>query len=381
MRIVRDKLPINAHNRIATPYQADPSSPRLVLAMPHLRRRAFTLVELLVVIAIIGVLVALLLPAIQAAREAARRQQCANNLKNLALGAINCHDINDHFLTGGWGWFWVGDANRGGGKEQPGGWVFNVLPFVELNQMHALAGDGNPNGITTQQKNGALRLIQSPLDLIRCPSRRHGNVHPKPQDGAYYARNCSNASSAAAAIAGRSDYAINCGDRNIVEVGAGPDASTDYTQADRFNWIYDPQGNVARPSSQTDAFNRMLTGIAFERSEVGVHHIEDGTSATYLIGEKYLNPLAYETGNDPGDNETWCTGFNNDNYRSGFDLPVVDTPGVAYQNRFGSAHPTGWHMSWCDGHVDYQSYDIDQFVHRGNANRSDGGRPFGAPQR
>ncbi len=346
--------------------------------MPHLRQRAFTLVELLVVIAIIGVLVALLLPAIQAAREAARRQQCANNLKNLALGAINCHDINNHFLTGGWGWFWVGDANRGSSRNQPGGWVFNVLPFVELNQMHALAGDGNPAEITTQQRDGALRLIQSPLDLIRCPSRRHGNVHPKPVDGAYYARNCSNASSAAEAVAGRSDYAINCGDRDLTEDGAGPDASRDYTTADRTVWRFTSQGDLA---ANPNDLNNKLTGVSFVRSEVGVQHIEDGTSMTYLIGEKYLNPVNYETGQDSGDNETWCTGFNNDNFRTGFDVPLVDTPGLQAQNRFGSAHPTGWFMSWCDGHVDYQSYDIDRFVHRGNANRSDGGRPFGAPLR
>src|SRR5690606_17819426 len=148
------------------------------------------------------------------------------------------------FPTGGWGYFWVGDADRGFDRDQPGGWVFNILPFIEQASLYALAADGDSDRITAQQKENTLRVVTTPLDVIRCPSRRLYNVLPKPFDNGYYANNCK-ALPANQATAGRSDYAINCGDRDKTEGDAGPNGQgspTNHAAAATFNWNWDSFG-------------------------------------------------------------------------------------------------------------------------------------------
>jgi prepilin-type N-terminal cleavage/methylation domain-containing protein len=372
--------------RMPSPTPKMPSNAKTTSALRTGARplHGFTLVELLVVIAIIGVLVALLLPAVQAAREAARRQQCANNLKQLGLGGQNYLSAHGNFPTGGWGYFWVGDADRGFGSDQPGGWVYNILPFIEQATLHAVAADGDKENITAGQKDNALRVVTTPLATIRCPSRRQFNVLPKPFDSGYYANNCK-ALPEAQATAGRSDYAINAGDRDQTEGDAGPygkGAPTNHAAAKTYNWHWDSFGYLKTPGAFNESIHpEFLSGVSFRRSEIGEKNVTDGLSNTYLIGEKYLSIPNYETGLDLADNETWCTGFNNDNFRCAYNPPIsdgmVDTD--ATRNQFGSSHPSGWYVAWCDAHVSFESFDVDKFVHRGNANRADGGRPFQAP--
>ncbi len=342
-------------------------------------RGAFTLIELLVSISIISILIGMLLPAVQSARESSRIIHCKNNLKQLSLASYNHHDVHGHFPTGGWGWFWVGDPDRGYGKNQPGGWIYNLLPYYENSDLHDLPLDGDPEFPTRHQQRMAERIIQSPLEIINCPSRRGSRLYPMTMNEGksygYY-------NSRTPKMAGRSDYAMNAGhvynewDNDLL--GRGPKDYSNAKDWTRYNTWGSSQARLIQINDE-----QTLTGISYERSTVGIHHIRDGTSKTYAIGERYIPMEHYFTGQHGGDNETWCTGFNNDNYRktgrrSGDRiiemLPVPDSGKdvIAAPGRFGSAHRAIWNVSFCDGSVRSMSYDIDWQLHRDLGNRSDG---------
>jgi prepilin-type N-terminal cleavage/methylation domain-containing protein len=142
-------------------------------------RLGFTLVELLVVIAIIGILISLLLPAIQASRESARCLECANHVKQLATAMQGYIDVQKHFPSGGYGTAYSPHPDRGLDVSQPGGFFYVLLPFMENKQLFDLGkGVGAMNDSSPILLDGNKQRNSTPNALFYCPSRRSASNYP-----------------------------------------------------------------------------------------------------------------------------------------------------------------------------------------------------------
>lgn len=315
----------------------------------------FTLVELLVVIAIIGILVALLLPAVQAAREAARRSQCMNQLKQISLAFLLHESTHKHFPTGGWGYNWCGDPDRGFGIRQHGGWGYNILPYVEEQSVYDL-GKGLVE-TTADKKQLIAKRLDTLIGIFNCPSRRAAQLYPFVWGGTYPLN-----SKLGTKQITKCDYAANVGDNaSLGETDPGPSSTV---VGDR-----EPPQYLWRKDRPKDRYGE-LTGVTFQRSEVPLSAVEDGASNTYMVGERHLNPDHYSDGQGD-DDDCLFVGFDNDTCRMAYFQPSQDTPGGDYR-AFGSVHSSNFHMAMCDGSVQAISYDIDVKTHRALGNRKDG---------
>ena len=320
------------------------------MALSVRRRSAFTLVELLVVITIIGILISLLLPAVQSAREAARRVTCQNNLHQMGLAAQQHLEKYGFFPSSGWGYMWTGDPDMGVGAKQPGGWAYDLLPFMDQVGLHQIGA-----GLTGSAKKQALAEQRGTvLSIFYCPTRRKPVALPNPEPSW-------NADTPS--VLGKIDYAANGGSK-ILTGNATSDTSC-LTSYPNCSWIRTREEVLAN-----------FDGISTERSEVQAAHVKDGLSNTICYGEKYINTEHYYIGNSCVDNNSAFQGNDWDVNRWVPELdanenvtnvaarrPLQDTPQAENcAHRFGSTHVSGFNVVMCDGSNRTISYAIDPKV-------------------
>lgn len=293
----------------------------LSLSLPA-RRSAFTLVELLVVVAIIGVLVALLLPAVQAARESARRTQCNNNLRQVGLAFQNHHDTLQILPDGGENWdpvAWPRVLVNGApatAPKQNWGWGYQILPYIEQSAVWSAAKDADVRGAT--------------IKSYFCPSRRK----------------------AMTIVVGPTTPPIPCG--MIDYVGS---AGTDlFLAPPQDPTLVDIVG--AGLGNGTDgALVRRPGGAANRGQSVRIAMITDGTSNTLLVGEKRLQPELLGKAQSH-DDQGFTSGWDRDEVCWGISPPEQDRRLQPGYYQFGSAHPAGFNAVFCDGSVHVIRYNI-----------------------
>jgi prepilin-type N-terminal cleavage/methylation domain-containing protein len=316
---------------------------RGVQEMRHSNSRGlagFTLVELLVVIAIIGILVALLLPAIQAAREAARRSQCANNLKQLGLACHNYHDTRKALPPARY-------------RDKYSTWFAFIMPYMEQSNEYDLWDFDKPY---TDPVNKRARTVFIPTYF--CPSRRgaggEGLLAPASAASIYNTQGSTG------------DYAGNYGKSTSLPT-AQPDPVTGSYYPDDFGTIVTPIKCFDRNTCK-----KFQSMVAFK-------NITDGMSKTFLAGEKQVPPTKYGIVASPDDsiyegdfvqNHTRAAGINYPPAASG-DYEDDGSNGMPYWGGlFGSNHPGITQFVYCDGSVRAVQTSLDLIVYEAMATRN-----------
>ena len=293
------------------------------------KRFGFTLVELLVVIAIIGILIGMLLPAVQSVREAARRITCQNNLKQMGLAIHNYATTFNKLPDGGFMYSSDRSKNANGTPKiaptQEWSVFYQLLPYLELKTLHEIADDDVVDGTA--------------VPLYFCPSRRAETFKINHLTPTEFALN---------------DYAGNGGLHTKLTEPYGRGLNG---------------GVIIRSNNAAGNDSGYQGAMSFAR-------MRDGTSHTFMLGEKALFPRFYEGDLHFSDDQAWTCGFGSDAMRWGNDLLVSDTNAEQTPNveelRFGSAHSEGASFVYADGSVHLISYSVDLQPYQNAAHASDG---------
>jgi prepilin-type N-terminal cleavage/methylation domain-containing protein len=307
--------------------------------------RAFTLVELLVVIAIIGILVALLLPAIQAAREAARRSQCSNNLKQIALAALNHHDQKQSFPPG----CVMEKYPYSGGDNFFTGWTREVMAYAEDSALRELYNPTVPVNSTTDLN--AKKFRETLVPLYTCPSDFPMELII-PESGPANANSIVFMTGSYRGNAGRGDGTVTW---YLYESVPASSASP----PNRHKGWRGPLHAVVRKEGAQPP-----TTVYLLRTEK-IKDVTDGTSKTMLLGEstnvfaRRRTFWAYTHGNYVLSQPTPYAPTLYGDFTRCTTAGTYGQSNRACHSGWFSNHPGGMNTARCDGSIEFLSFDID----------------------
>jgi prepilin-type N-terminal cleavage/methylation domain-containing protein/prepilin-type processing-associated H-X9-DG protein len=333
---------------------------------PARSRRAFTLIELLVVIAIIGILIALLLPAVQKVREAAQRSQCANNLKQLALA---CHNFQDAYGC-------LPPARVA--RDAYATWPVLIMPYVEQDNIYKLWSIQNGYAPSDVQPNDGAR--QALVKTFFCPARRQPMLDKLGQDTG------ANGDGDVHSQGACGDYACCAGDNasgHARNQHIADGAMINGHVLGHYNPVQgvddgDRENGIDQPNANPPVLPLIPIGPPRDLSFTGytsVANITDGSSNTFLIGEKHVRPDHLGESGD-GDKAYYSgLSYNTAQRVAGPSFSLVKDVhdgGSNHADRFGGPHPGICMFAFVDGHVTGISTNIDDVNLGRLANRMDG---------
>jgi hypothetical protein len=300
---------------------------------------------------------------VNSARESARNVQCKNNLKQMGDAILAHEQTQGYFPTGGWGYGWVGDPDRGYGTQQPGGWLYNILSHTEMNALHDLGKTPPGQSPSNSAKQAAIeQMVATPLPFANCPTRHR----PALYNFTASVTVADNAGGVTGKTVARSDYAVSCGTaaQNEAGKGTGPVINADQIGTNGSPSATATQAQTTYFGTRATTNMQTFTGICFEQSTIRTADVSDGLSCTLMVGEKYLGVDCYNIEGAPGDKSgadsaNMYVGMSSDIFRTTFQPPMQDRSGNHNLLAFGSAHSNAANFILCDGAAVTINYAVD----------------------